>query len=345
MENELIVEIEELSNLGSGVAKVDGMVIFVENACPKDKLKVRITKKTKSYANAEIIEIVEPSPYRVKPFCHMQKVCGSCQMQFIDYNYQLEIKKQIVQNSMRKLDNVTVGDVIASPKTQEYRHKVQYPISQTRDSKRILAGYYKPKSHEIVNIKYCPIQPKICDEIIEYVRETAPKYEIQGYNEKKHTGDLRHVVIRSSASTGKNLVVLVVNATRAFDRLKKFAEDLFNHFDDIVGVCVNYNTKNNNLILAETTELLYGVDTVEEKLCDFNFKIGANTFFQVNPYCADKIYKYVKKYIKDNFEKAFILDAYAGIAAFGIAMSDLAGKTVSVGENKEAVDLADKIIK
>ena len=87
--DELTVTIEKLSNLGTGIARVDGFVIFVENACPQDELKVIITKINKNYANAKIIEIIAPSPYRVEPFCAMQKICGACQLQFIDYDHQL----------------------------------------------------------------------------------------------------------------------------------------------------------------------------------------------------------------------------------------------------------------
>ena len=74
---ELVVEIEKVSNLGFGIAKVDGYVIFVEGACPKDKVKIKLGKKNKNYANAKVVEIIEPSPYRVEPFCPMQKVCGA----------------------------------------------------------------------------------------------------------------------------------------------------------------------------------------------------------------------------------------------------------------------------
>ena len=88
----LEVKIEKLSNLGFGIAKVDGYVIFVEGACPEDTVKIKVGKKNKTYANAKIMEIIKPSPYRVTPFCPMQKVCGACQLQFIDYKYQLKLK-------------------------------------------------------------------------------------------------------------------------------------------------------------------------------------------------------------------------------------------------------------
>ena len=277
----------------------------------------------------------------------MQKVCGACQLQFIDYDYQLKLKKEIVSDTMHTIfgQEVEIKDVIPSPKTSEYRHKIQYPISETKDSKRILAGYYKPGTHELVNIKYCPIQPAYCDDIIEFIRISAQEYGVSGYNEKKHSGDLRHVVIRTSAYSGKSLITLVVNSTKTFDKLKKLSEVIYNKFDNIAGVAINFNSKKTNLILGDNTELVVGEGFVEEKLCDKVYRIAPGTFFQVNPYTADNIFRFVKKYIAENFNNPLILDAYAGITAFGIALSDIAKKVVSVEEIKASVDLASKIIK
>lgn len=337
---EIEVKIEKIAD--SGMAHHNGLVIFVENSCPEDVLRVKITKVNKNFAEAKILEIIEPSPYRVQPFCPMQKVCGACQIQFIDYEYQLKIKKQIVEDAISKIGglNVPIKDVIPSPSIKEYRHKVQYPVSQTKVSKRILAGYYKPKSHEVVNIKYCPIQPKICDEIIEFIRNKAFDFAIAGFEEKKHSGDLRHVVLRISKETGKVLVVLVVNATKTFDRLKDFANCIYENFKEVQGVCVNFNSKKTNVIMGNKTECIAGKNFVEEKILDKTFKIGANSFFQINPQTAENIFGFVKNYIKQNFENPVVMDAYAGISTFGIVVSDAAKFVVSVEENKEAVDLA-----
>lgn len=346
----LIVEIEKLSNLGYGIARVDGYVIFVENACPGDKVRIKLGKKNKNFANAKIIEMIEPSIYRVEPICPMQKVCGACQLQFIDYEYQLKLKKQIVEDVMgvnRGEQNnwIEINDVIPSPKNKEYRHKIQYPVSETRDSKRIIAGYYKTASHELVNIKYCPIQPSYCDNIIDFIRIAAQDCGISGYNEKKHAGDLRHVIIRSSAYNGKNLVILVVNSTRIFDKLKKLVSRVYSELDNIAGVGVNFNSQKTNLILGKETYILEGESFVEEKLCDKVFKVGADTFFQVNPFTANNIFEYIKKYISENFKNPMILDAYSGISTFGICLSDVAKKVVTVEEVKASTDLASKIIK
>ena len=343
----LTVKVEKLSNLGLGIARYEGYVIFIEGACPEDTLKIRLKNKKKSFANADILEIIEPSPYRVEPFCKMQKVCGACQLQFIDYDTQLSFKKTIVEDAFNSIfgREVRINNVIPSPKIKEYRHKIQYPIGQTENSGRILAGYYKSGTHEIVNIKHCPIQPHYCDEIIDFIRIKSQELGISGYKEKNHSGVLRHVLIRTSAYNNKNLVTLVVNAAETLKQLKELALCLYTDLNNISGVCVNFNTKKTNLILGEKTELLCGNDFVEESLCNKIFKIGSKTFFQVNPYTADNIFNYVKKYITANYQKPTILDAYAGIATFGICLSDIASKIVSVEEVKPSIDMAKEIVK
>lgn len=362
--DEIIVDVEKLSNLGFGIAKVDGLVVFVENACPGDKAKVKITKSNKNWANAQIVEIIEPSAHRVEPFCAMQNVCGGCQLQFIDYDYQLQLKKEIIEDAMKSIGNIEVEirNPIASPENKNYRHKVQYPIAQTKVSKRILAGYFKPKSHEIVNIKHCPIQPEICDTIIEFIRNSAFDYTISGYNEKKHVGDLRHVVLRVSKATGKVLVTLVVNSTRTFEKLADFAQNIYDNFKEVSGVCVNFNSKPSNVIMGQETELIAGKDFIKERILEKTFRIGPKTFFQINPESAENIFGFVKDYLKNNFggkclsdqsERTTmdglagmptVLDAYAGVTSFGITVSDICRKVVSVEENKDAVTLANDIL-
>ncbi len=369
--DEYTVKIEKIST-GGGIAKIDGQVVFVENSCPEDITKIKITKINKNFANADIVEIIEPSPHRVEPFCPMQKVCGSCNMQFIDYEFQLMLKKQIVEDAMTKIGGigVPVNDTIPSPKTKNYRQKIQYPAAQ-KGSGRIVAGYYKPQTHDIVNIKYCPIQPEICDKIIEFIKEEAPKYNISGYNEQKHAGDLRHIVIRGSEYSGKFLVTLVINmdlslrgghksdvvisydyndyaiatpSARNDNKFLALAQDIFEKFDEVSGVCINFNNKKTNVILGAKTVCVAGVDFVEEKILDKVFKIGSDTFFQVNPKSAENIFKYVKEEVK-KFENPTILDAYAGIATFGIVVSDIAKSVVSVESNKNSIEKAKEVLR
>lgn len=343
--DEIIVKIEKLSNLGTGIARIDGFVLFVNGACPHDELKVRVTKLTKTYANAEIIEIVSPSPHRCIPFCSMQKVCGACQLQYIDYDYQLQLKSEIVADSLRSIGGIEieVPKTIPSPNSKIYRHKIQYPVSQTKVSKRILAGYYMPQSHEIVNIKHCPIQPEICDKIVDFIRTNASEFGISGYSEKKHSGDLKHIVLRISAENGDVLVTLVVNVTKSFKKIVDFSNSIFKTFDKVRGVCLNYNSKQTNVILSDKTECVCGQDYIEDKLIDKTFPIASTTFFQVNPKSAENIFAYVKDEVKKD-EAPTVLDAYAGIATFGIVVSDVAKEVVSVEANSESIKKAERVL-
>lgn len=344
MQDELTVKIDGFSNLGYGIVRGEGPVIFVEGACPEDLVRIKITKRNKSYCSAKVVEILEPSPYRVKPFCAMQKVCGACQIQFIEYGYQLQLKKQVVEDAMKSIGGlqVKINDVVKSPVTDEYRHKIQYPVSSTKVSKRILAGYYKSGTHEIVNIKHCPIQPEICDRIIDFVRMNARDFNLTAYDEKTHTGLLRHVIIRNSAASGENLVVLVINSDEVTFDIQNFSRALYEEFEAVSGVCVNFNTRKTNVIQGKISKCIAGVDFVYEKILDKTFIIGPNTFFQVNPKSAENIFRYVKDYISKNFETPLVLDAYAGITAFGICVSDICSKVVSVEENADSCVLAQK---
>ena len=301
--DELTLKVEKINSEGKGICRHNNFVVFVENACPEELLKVKITHLTKSFAEGEIVEILKPSSHRIKPMCPLQKVCGSCQIQFIDYDYQIELKKQIVEDTKKKIlgdYTLEIKTPVKSPEIKGFRHKVQVPVRETKVSKRLLAGYFKPKSHEIINIKYCPIQTETSDKIIDFIRNEAKNYQIKGYDEDKHFGELKHIVIRSS-TLNQYLVTLVINSKVFGEKYKRFAKALMEKFDVIKGVCININPFKTNIILTEKTICLEGSEYIEEMILDKKFKIGTNTFFQVNPKSAENIFRYVRDYIKSNY--------------------------------------------
>lgn len=344
---ELEVTAQKLVYEGSAIAKVDGFPIFIDEACPEDRLKIKITKSNKKFAQAEIVEILEPSKHRVKPFCPMHSVCGGCGWQFVDYDFQLEQKRNIVEETVKKItgEEIEVKPVLPSPKIREYRSKVQYPVSQTKVSKRILAGYYKKNSHELVNIKFCPIQPKIIDKITEFIRVNAQELEISGYNEKSHKGELRHIVYRYSNSENECIIVFVVNSQNLSSKIKKLAKKVMNEFAHVKGCLVNYNTEKTNLIMTGETNKIFGENHVIEKIDGKSFKISANSFFQVNVGSAKNIFDTVKEIVKTNYPNARILDAYSGVSSFGIWLADAASEVVSVEETPSATkDAAQNVL-
>ena len=333
LNEEYVVKIEKMINEGKALARINSLPVFIDNACPEDVVKIKIIKINKRYAVGEIIEIIEPSQYRVTPECSMHKVCGSCNWQHINYDYQLEQKQNIVFETLKNITGkeFLVNKTIKSPKINQYRCKIQVPVSE-KQTGRLISGYYKKNTHELVNIKYCPMQNPLVNDIIEFIKEEAQKLNITGYIEKKHTGLLRHIVIRQSSRCDEILIILVVNDNKISANLTKLAKIINDKFPIIVGICANFNDKKTNVILGRKTEVIAGSSSYKETLSEKVYSVSANSFFQVNPLCAEIIFNITKKFITEKISSPTILDAYSGVSSFGIWLSDIASKVVCIEE-------------
>ncbi|MDD3594285.1 MAG: 23S rRNA (uracil(1939)-C(5))-methyltransferase RlmD [Candidatus Gastranaerophilales bacterium] len=338
------VEITSMANGGAGIGKIDNLAVFVDGAVTGDIVRVKTFSKNKSFYKAQLLEVIKPSPSRVKPICALHNVCGGCQWQFIDYDYQLEAKQNIVKDCFKKIAGVDfdVKSTVASPKTTEYRCKIQLPVSQTKNSKRILSGYYQKGSHELVNIKFCPIQPKIINIITEFIKKRAQELQLSGYAEKTHKGLLRHFVFRYSLEENVLVLVFVINAKDILPALKRLAKDTMKEFAQVKGVLANFNTDKSNLIMTEDFALINGDDFVKEKLSDKIYKISAGSFFQVNPSTASNIVDFIKDKV-DNVQS--LLDVYCGAGAFSIALSGKAQNITGIEYSKSAIEDAKENLK
>jgi 23S rRNA (uracil1939-C5)-methyltransferase len=336
--NKYTVKIEKLINEGKSLAKIDNMPVFIERGCPDELVEIEIEKINKSYLVGKIVEIKEPSKHRVKAKCPYFNNCGSCDFQHISYDEQLRQKTQIVKETLAKISNLelNVNDIIPSPKQFEYRCKVQLPVAQNKKTKRILSGYYKKNSHELINIKYCPLQNDIINEITEFIKDEAQKLDISGYDEKSHIGYLKHIIFRISSDLSQILIIFVINSDKITQNLKLLSTKLQEKYSQIIGICANFNDKKTNIIMSFKTENILGKSYYIENLSNKKYRISANSFFQVNPYCAELIFDKVKEIIKAKLEKPTILDAYSGVSSFGIWLADIANKVICVEEVKSA---------
>ncbi len=337
------LNVEKLVNEGCGLAKYENFPVFIDKVCGDDVVTAKIVSVNKSYAKAVVEKIEEPSIHRIQPFCALHNVCGGCQWQFIDYKQQLKEKQEIVRETVQKISglDIKINEVIASPENQQYRHKIQMPVQQTKNSKRFLIGYYKENSHEIINIKHCAIQPEYINEIVDYIRQQAEKYGVTAYNEYRHKGELRHLVFRASQTNKNCVVIFVVNAQKVSPALKKLALDLKLKFDEILGVCVNYNDKRTNTIMTSNMSTLTGQDFYKEAILGIEYQISAGSFFQVNPLAAAEIFQTVKEIISKKFEnenKPTVLDTYCGVGTLGLTLKDIAKEIFFVEENKSSIN-------
>lgn len=332
------LKIEKMLFGGNSLARYEGFPVFIKSGCPEDIVEAEIVKVNKNYSIGKIISVVEKSSYRIEPKCPMHNVCGSCGWQYIKYEEQLKQKQNIVSETIKSITghNYEVLPIIPSPKIFEYRCKVQLPVSQTKVSKRLLTGYYKENSHELVNIKYCMLHDEMTNNLINYIKDEAQKLEISGYDEQGHYGLLRHIIVRKSADNTNFIVILVINSKKITNNIKSLAEKIMIKYKNISGVCANLNTKKTNVILSDETRVIKGNDFYIENLGGIKYKISANSFFQVNPCCAEKIFNTVKNLINENTEKPKILDAYSGVSSFGIWLSSISSKVYCVEEVKSA---------
>lgn len=333
------LKIEKLTYGGEGIGRADGIAVFVPDTAAGDVIKAEVVSVKKNMAKATVKEIVTPSESRVKPFCPLANACGGCQWQHISYDEQLRAKKQIIEECMHKIAgiDVPVKDVIRSDEVTEYRCKVQYPVQQTKVSKRFLAGYYRKNTHDIVNIKFCPIQPRIIDDIAEFLRKKAQELNLTAYNEKTGKGLIRHFVFRYSQTNKDLLLTVVINDRQNNDIVEELCFWAKKQFPEIKGVLVNFNTSKSNLIMGSKTELVEGQDFTEEVLGEKKFRISAESFFQVNPLTAEKMFSEVRKIVKEKTKTPSILDVYAGSGSFSMFVSDLASEITAVEESESSV--------
>lgn len=366
----LKLRIESIAAGGQGFTKYDGISIFVDRGVPGDLAELELYDVRKDFAHAKIANLIEPSKMRHEPPCKLFKVCGGCQWQHIQYEQQLNLKTDIVKQVIKHiagLDDDIVQPIIGASDSLYYRNKVQFPVSSPKGSSRLLAGYYKEGSHELVNIKHCPVQPAELDLVLEACKIAAEHAGLSAYDEKSHTGLIRHFLGRYSFSQKQVLLTVVLNAnTEAFQSLsgslKRFADEIMEDLHAVVGVCVNFNTSRGNRILGQETKSVAGQDFIIEQLCSrheqapevlqqgLRFQLSPASFFQVNSDQAvqlmDLVFDAVLDYknSKGLDRLPLIVDAFAGVASIALWVAPLAERVLAIEEIQDAVNDAKKIM-
>ena len=203
------VEIVDLSHDGLGVAKVDGYTLFVDGVLPGEKVICEVQEMGKNYGFAKKINVLNSSPYRVKPKCSHFGICGGCELMHLDYKQQLIYKKKMVEETIKRIghiDEIKVEEIVGMEQPYFYRNKVQMPFSY---NKKAICGYYKKKSHEVVPIDKCYLQPDEITEMIKFIRNICNELNVSIYNEATGKGVLRHVLVRKNY---KNELMIVLMA-------------------------------------------------------------------------------------------------------------------------------------
>ena len=275
----------------------------------------------------------EKSKLKTNPnACPLAKKCGGCQLQNMTYERQLKWKQAREEILLKKFGKV--NKIIGMENPYHYRNKVQAAFGRTRSGK-IISGVYQSGTHRIVSVDSCMIEDEIADKIICDIRSMLPKFKILVYDEDKHTGFLRHVLVKRGFTSGEVMVVLV-GASSYFPIKKKFTKNLLEMHPEITTVILNINSKSTNLVLGDKEEILYGKGYITDTLCGLEFAISAKSFYQINPIQTEKLYNKAMEYACLD-ENSTVIDAYCGIGTIGLVAAKTAGKVIGVELNRDAV--------
>jgi 23S rRNA (uracil1939-C5)-methyltransferase len=337
----LDLEIETLVQGGEGLAKLDNFAVFVPQGIPGDQVRVKIISVKPNYARGLISTVLKPSGLRVKPLCPVTTECGGCQWQEMDYRNQLETKENNLTDNLERIGGLppeTVENarrkIIGMENPYYYRNKAIFPFAREKD--KVKGGFYYPKSHNIVEFEKCYIQSDKINFIYRKVRSLLKKYDISIYDEKKHKGFFRHLLVRHAFTTNQVMVGFITTSGK-FPEINKITDELSGEFPEIVGIVQNINDKPTNVILGDKNKILYGQDYIIEQLEDMKFKISLNSFFQVNPIQAVKIYNTVLEYAALTGTET-VLDAYSGAGTIALWLARYAAKVLGIESVKAAVE-------
>lgn len=330
-------KITEINNEGEGIVRLgdERFVVFVPDALPEEVVVCRIVRAKKNYAVAKVLERENDSSIRIPPLCPLFGKCGGCQLQHIDYTSQLALKRKNVYDAVKRIGGVTdptVNKCIPSPSQWGYRNKTSLPVQNDR-SQKLITGFYKKRSHDIVPFKGCPILlPKLESNVTSIIRDLKDA-GFQGWNEKNNNliGFIRHLVFRTSRFTDQSLCAVVAGRSANKNEIQKLKNIAAGHSNNIRGMVFNENKSKGNFIWGDKFSSIYGDSIMQETLDKYKFNLEVSSFFQINPEQTLNLYKYASKLSTgESFEN--ILELYSGVGTLTAFLSENAKHVTAVEE-------------
>ena len=340
---EVSLTIKDFTKEGEGLGKYQGFPLFVKDTVIGDEVKVSITKLKKNYGYARLVEIIKPSEDRVTPLCPVARQCGGCKLQQISYDKQLHFKKGLVEGCLTRIGGFEKEDieqkmepVYGMEEPWHYRNKAQFPVGYDKEG-NLVAGFYAGRTHSIVANTNCAIQAKVTHPIVEKVLTYMRENKISAYDEKNHSGLIRHILTRVGFTTGEIMVCLIVNGTaKQLKNINKLVDKL-KEIEGMTSIIVNTNTDKTNKILGLHCETVWGQDYIEDYIGDIKYQIGPLSFYQVNPQQTKVLYSKALEYA-DLKGQELVWDLYCGIGTISLFLAQKAKQVYGVEIIKEAID-------
>ena len=337
--DDIRLEITAFTSLGSGIGRFEQMAVFVDGTAPGDVITAHIIKVKKNYAVGKVQKFHKKAKCRIESDCAVDSRCGGCAYRHITYEKELEIKRQSVNDAMKRIGGIDAEceDILHIERPEHYRNKAQIPVGMSDDGK-IVTGFYSKKSHRIVDCDDCRLQHGDFLPIIRAVKKYIYENPVTVYNEETGEGLIRHIYLRKAFKTGQLMVCLVINGN-SIPRRDKLTETLLETGLDIGSVVINKNKKNTNVVLGEECETIYGRDFIEDRLCSLTFRISPLSFYQVNPEGTELLYVKAKEYAGLTGNEV-LLDLYCGAGTIGLTMAGAARQLIGVEIIPQAIENA-----
>jgi 23S rRNA (uracil1939-C5)-methyltransferase len=352
--DEMTVTLERFAFEGKSVARSDGVVVFVSGAVPGDTAKVRLTKIKKNFCEAVALEVVAPSPLRTEPRCRYFGVCGGCKWQNVQYDVQLDFKRQHVTDALERIGGfrgIEVRRTIGSVNAYFYRNKMEFSFGerwlsreQMGDSRRdastrdpfALGLHPTERFDRVLDVEECWLQSELSSRIVNQVRRFAADQGLSVYSTHTHAGYLRNLVIRQSERTGELMVNLVTRDDRP-DVMKALVSLLVMEFPQITTICNNITERKSQVAVGERERVYYGPGFITERIGVRTYRISANSFFQTNTLQAEQLYETARA-MAELKPSDIVYDFYSGTGAIALHIADDVRTVVCVESVAPAVD-------
>ncbi|MBQ2742231.1 MAG: 23S rRNA (uracil(1939)-C(5))-methyltransferase RlmD [Oscillospiraceae bacterium] len=328
------VEITAYTSEGAGIARIDGMAVFVPLALRGEVCEIMILKVEKSFAYAKLIRVIEPSPERRESACEYYPKCGGCTMWHMSYEEELRVKEEHVRSCIERISKVDapVLPIIGADGVKRYRNKAQFPVGKDATS-----GFYRPRSHDIVPSESCLIQSEVADKIRAAVHEWQKMCNISSYDEKSGKGVLRHIYVRN----GKGGALLCLVVTEKPENADKLIEIITEKCPEVCGIVLNINKEKTNVILGNKYITLWGASALSDELCGSAFSISPAAFYQVNHAQTERLYDIATSLALSNGAKT-ALDLYCGIGTITLKLAKSMERVIGVEVVPQAIEDAKK---
>ena len=300
-----------------GVCRADGMAVFVPGMLPGETARVRIVKVQSRFAFGRMEgKPLTASPARKTPDRAAYPRCGGCTGRHMTYETTLEAKRQQVQDCFRRIGHIDIDvpPVLGMADPSHYRNKTALPVGGTVEEP--VAGFFAPRSHDIIPIAQCPNAMPPADEICRRVLGWMKRFRVAPYAEETHTGLVRHIVVRVNRK-GEAMAVLVINGGEIPHEGELVASL---KAAGAVSVILNENRERTNVIMGRHFRTLYGCDTLTDELCGLRFEISPAAFFQVNPAQTEVLYQTALDFAELTGDER-LCDVYCGAGTITLMMA------------------------